>query len=421
MNWLLILASACSLLFGLFHALGATLFSVWLRRQKVAQPSAGRAEKAGVLVASRGFDPSLPEMLRGLLDQDYANYEVHVTVDESEGPASQRLAELVADHPHRDRLRLHSLGEPLPTCGLKNSALLVGLRQLSPDVTRIAMIDTDIIPPESWLGDLLAYLDDTQVGAVSGAQWFDPGEEIEPGTLVRSLWNAAALVPTCLFANAWAGSLAFRREAFERAGLEKLWERTIVDDGPLPHAMRQLGLRMQFAPNMLMLNRESCSFQYVNNWLQRMLCWSRLYEASFRNTLIHACLTAALLVLLSVTLLLALFSGQLASLLGLATAWLTSNLLHVAAWQTVRQAVIRSSQHVAAQLPDELPLNVWLGLALFVPVTQLAFCLATLRVLTLKKISWRGADYEIAGPESVRLVRQAPIGTTSESPAGTSI
>ncbi|MFN9366663.1 MAG: hypothetical protein ACK6CE_17940, partial [Planctomycetota bacterium] len=100
---------------------------------------------------------------------------------------------------------------------------------------------------------------------------------------------------------------------------------------------------------------------------------------------------------------------------------LTSNLLHVAAWQTVRQAVIRSSQHVAAQLPDELPLNVWLGLALFVPVTQLAFCLATLRVLTLKQISWRGADYEIAGPESVRLVRQAPIGTTSESPAGTSI
>ncbi|MFN9538114.1 MAG: glycosyltransferase family A protein, partial [Planctomycetota bacterium] len=80
MNWLLILASACSLLFGLFHALGATLFSVWLRRQKVAQPSASRAEKAGVLVASRGFDPSLPEMLRGLLDQDYANYEVHVTV-----------------------------------------------------------------------------------------------------------------------------------------------------------------------------------------------------------------------------------------------------------------------------------------------------------------------------------------------------
>lgn len=412
MNWLLALASAYSLLFALFHVVGAKVFALWLGRQPVARVQSGPRERAGVLVASRGFDPSLPEMLRGLLEQDYPDYEVHVTVDESEGPACGRLAALIADHPHRERLQLHSLGEPLTTCGLKNSALLVGLRQLSPAVTRIAMIDTDIIPPRGWLGNLLAYLDDPQVGAVSGAQWFDPGGQIEPGTHIRSLWNAAALVPTCMFANAWAGSLAFRREAFDRAGLAKLWERTIVDDGPLPSAMRQLGLRMQFAPNMLMLNRESCSYRYVNNWLQRMLCWSKLYEASFRNTLIHAGLTGALLALLCATFLFALGAVDVRSLLGLGVAWLASNLLHVTAWRVVRSAVINSSQHVAAQLPERIRPSVWLGLVLFVPVTQLAFCLATLRVLTLKRIRWRGVEYEIEGPTSVRLLS----GTTPSQP-----
>jgi cellulose synthase/poly-beta-1,6-N-acetylglucosamine synthase-like glycosyltransferase len=421
MNWLLALASAFSLLFALFHVVGAKLFAIWLGRQPIARPQAVPQELAGVLVASRGFDPSLPDMLRGLLDQDYPAYEVHVTVDETEGPACDRLAQLVADHPHRDRLQLHSLGEPLTTCGLKNSALLVGLRQLSPRVTRIAMIDTDIVPPRGWLGNLLAYLDDPQVGAVSGAQWFDPGARIEPGTQVRSLWNAAALVPTCMFANAWAGSLAFRREAFDRAGLAQIWERTIVDDGPLPQAMRQLGLRMQFAPNMLMLNRESCSYRYVNNWLQRMLCWSRLYESSFRNTLIHALLTSTLLALLGATLLIALGTLDLLSLLGLAVAWLASNLLHVAAWRTVRGAVIHASQHVATQLPERIPLSVWLGLISFVPVTQFAFCLATFRALALKRIRWRGVEYEIESSTSVRLLARNPVAKPLPTDSGTSI
>lgn len=424
MNSLLYLTSAGSLLFALLHLVGAKVFADWLPQRPVAKrPSrqAEREETAGVLVASRGFDPSLPEMLRGLLEQDYPNYEVHVTVDESDGPACERLAQLVADHPQRARLHLHSLGEPLTTCGLKNSALLVGLRYLSPHVSRIAMIDTDIIPPPAWLGNLLAYLDDPQVGAVSGAQWFDPGNRLEPGTLVRSLWNAAALVPTCMFANAWAGSLAFRREAFERAGLAKLWERTVVDDGPLPGAMRQLGLRMQFAPNMLMLNRESCSFPFVTNWLQRMLCWSRLYEPSFRNTLLHACLTSFLLLMLIGCLLFGLGTANGWGLLCLGGSWLVSNILHVLAWGIVRRTVTRSSQTVAAQLPERIPLVVWVGLVLFVPVTQLVFCVATLRALGLSRIRWRGAEYEISGPQAVRLIARHAVAGPHEADSTSSI
>lgn len=415
MVWLIFPATIASLAFALFHLVGAEVFAAWLRRQDTATPNPNSSDKLAILVASRGFDPSLPQMLRGLLEQDYPHYEVHVTVDESFGPVREKLGALIADHPQRDRLKFHPLGKPLETCGLKNSALLVGIRELSPDVARIAMIDTDIIPPPNWLSDLNAYLDDSQIGAVSGAQWFEPGDTFQPGTLVRSLWNAAAVVPTCMFANAWAGSLAFRRRSFEQAGLAKLWEQTIVDDGPLPQAMRKLGLEMKFARNMFMINRESCSFRYVNNWLTRMLCWSKLYEASFRNTLVHAIFTAAILVGLVLAAIGSLMSGSLSGLLTVIATVAIGNALYVLAWARVRRAITTATPAVSTALAGSPSPATWLGLWAFVTVTQAAFCLATFRVLGLRTINWRGVKYQINSPTDVRLVSSGTIASEGDS------
>jgi len=415
MVWLILPATIASLVLAAFHLVGSEVFAAWLRRQETATPDAKSSEKLAILVASRGFDPSLPQMLRGLLEQNYPSYEVHVTVDESEGPAREKLSALIADHPQRSRLKFHPLGEPLETCGLKNSALLVGISQLSPDVKRIAMIDTDIIPPPNWLSDLNAYLDDAKIGAVSGAQWFEPGTNFQPGTLVRSLWNAAAVVPTCMFANAWAGSLAFRRASFEESGLPKLWQRTIVDDGPLPEAMRTLGLEMKFARNMFMINRESCSFGYVNNWLTRMLCWSKLYEASFRNTLVHAILTAAILLSLVLAAVASVVTGNWSGLLIVFGSVAFGNVLYVLAWSRVRRAIASATPAVAAALSNSPSPAIWLGLWAFVPITQAAFCLATFRVLGLRTIRWRGVEYQITSPTEVRLIRRGSISQATDS------
>jgi hypothetical protein len=271
------------------------------------------------------------------------------------------------------------------------------------------MIDTDIIPPPGWLSDLNAYLDNPQVGAVSGAQWFEPGKILEPGTLVRSLWNAAAIVPTCMFANAWAGSLAFRRRSFEQAGLAELWQRTIVDDGPLPQAMRSQGLQMKFARNMFMVNRESCSFRYVNNWLTRMLCWSKLYEASFRNTLVHAMMTGLILFGLLAAMTWAIITGNWLGIASLIATLAIGNSIYVFAWHRVRCAIASASPAVQANLSTAPSAVTWLGLWLFVPITQAAFCLATFRVLGLRTIRWRGVEYQINSPTDVRLLRQGRI------------
>ena len=247
-------------LFGLAHWIAAIYFSVWLKKQ--ARKACEAPIKAGpiaVLVAARGFDPSLAEMLKGLMNQTHNDYEIHLVADDSDGELLQHVQELTAASANSNRLQLHSLGTPLETCGLKNSALLQALKHVSANVELLAMIDTDIIPPSDWLGKVVRPLADSNIGVATGGQWFEPSGRFELGTLIRCLWNAAAIVPTALFANPWAGSLAMRRSDFDRAKIADLWTRTIVDDGPIPEAMRKFGLQMRFVPDLIMVNGESCS------------------------------------------------------------------------------------------------------------------------------------------------------------------
>src|SRR6478609_7234314 len=52
--------------------------------------------RAAVLLSVRGADPSLPQCLAGLLDQDYPGYAVRITVDSEEDPAYDLVCAAVA-------------------------------------------------------------------------------------------------------------------------------------------------------------------------------------------------------------------------------------------------------------------------------------------------------------------------------------
>ena len=397
-------------LFGLIHWIAAIYFSVWLKKQARNPLEAPKKDgPVAVLVAARGFDPSLAEMLKGLMNQTHNDYEIHLVADDSDGELLQHVQELTAASANSNRLQLHSLGEPLETCGLKNSALLEGLKHVSANAEFLAMIDTDIIPPSDWLVKVVRPLADSNVGVATGGQWFEPSGRFELGTLIRCLWNAAAIVPTALFANAWAGSLALRRSDFERAKIADLWTRTIVDDGPLPEAMRRLGLQMRFVPDLIMVNGESCSLSFVTNYLARMLSWSRLYETSFRNTLGHATITSTLLLLVVFCFIRAAVTGQFAEIGTLVLGIAAGLACYVVAFATVRSAISGSSDWARDRIRAQ-PVTVWVGLAVLVPVTQALFCISTCRALLLRRISWRNVTYEIRGPEDVRLLANQPAG-----------
>ena len=256
----------------------AIVFGRRFRQSESSPIDADAQEKAAVIMSVRGCDPSLRDSLLGVLNQVYGDYSVHVVVDHQTDQAWDFVHHLRSDHDPNNILTIHELRDPLETCSLKCHAIVQALENVSEDTKIIAFLDADVTPHPKWLSELTGPFRDPTVGAVTGNQWFEPDSFASIGSLARSAWNAGSMVLTIIFRNPWAGSFAMRAEDVRRSGLVDTWKRSVVDDGPIRQAVNGLGLKIQFVPSMIMINREPCSFSYVNRWVTRMLTWSRLYE-----------------------------------------------------------------------------------------------------------------------------------------------
>ena len=256
----------------------ALTFGRWFVKKKSTALPPEKQELAAVIMSVRGCDPSLRDSLKGILSQDYKAYEVHLVVDHPTDLAWNFVHEIKSKLDKRDVLTIHELQDPSETCSLKCHAIVQALGELPRQTRFVALLDADVTPHETWLAELTGPLRDPKVGGVTGCQWFEPESPAGIGSLTRSTWNAGALVPTVYFSNPWAGSFAMRAEDLEAAGLAEIWSHSIVDDGPIKKAINDIGLRIEFAPSLIMINREPCTLAYANRWVTRMLTWSRLYE-----------------------------------------------------------------------------------------------------------------------------------------------
>lgn len=428
-RWCVIVAAAL-VIWGALHLLLALWFRRWMadqrRRAGGAQPG-DPAPRVSVLVAARGFDEGVAAVLDGLARQSYPDYEVLVAAD-----AWRALKEL----PPRgwqtvewDPAELESVGGeaaftcwrlgPGPRmtvvddwprffeCGRKCSALLALLPVVSPGSHYLAMLDVDIEPGPDWLAGLVAALAARpDCGAATGVQWFEPRGWFGGG-MVRSLWNAAALFPSALLANPWAGSMILRKEAFESSGLAKRWSRSIVDDGPVRGALGGIGLGVCLAPQVTMTNVLPCTVAQSWNWLSRMVKWSRLYEGSFAGTLVAALATLLLIAASAVAGTAALVGGGWGWLL-LLGGWVAAGQLMLGGWMVMRSAA-RTDARISPRTPAGGPgwglvlRAVWL-----IPWTQALFFLATLRALAGRRYRWSGVEYDLAADGRVLAARDRP-------------
>ncbi len=416
--------------FTALHLLLAIVFRVWLgkRRRAFGRDVARQTPPAVVLIAARGRDPSFERMLRAVVSQDYPDFQVVIAADgllpwnpgwlpgwlmkagSGLAPDSQeRTHVLQLEHPGGGHplVKIVSGFERLPNCGLKCSALLGAWREIPPSAQLVAFLDTDIVPRAEWLSDLAAVAMQTGCGVATGVQWFQP-PDLRTGSMVRSLWNAAAMFPTVLFANPWAGSMALRREVIERSGLLQRWRESVVDDGPVRAAVNEIGLQTVFVPTLVMTNPESCSAVFAVNWMCRMMKWSSIYEPQFRNTVAHV--TGATLLLAgaaAITVLQILAGGQW---WWSVVAVTVSGIFFSGSW-----CVMSGSRQPACDrdlAPDDghrgahrgATIPAFIQLVWAVPLSYVStaiFSFATFRALFSQRYRWRGVDYTISRNGSV--------------------
>jgi hypothetical protein len=252
----------------------------------------------------------------------------------------------------------------------------------------------------------VAPLADPRVAACSGNRWYMPAV-ISWGSLVRWLWNAAAIVQMFWYRIPWGGSLAVKLKVFREAGLADRWGQAFCEDTMLYGQLRRAGYRVAFAPTLMMVNREDVSLRGFYRWVARQLLTARLYHPAWWLVVGHGVGIAAAQLACLALLGAACVLGD-----GPAAAWLAAALgLYWLAMAGLMVALETSVRRMPAGRGEP---TAWLHPAAFFRVavalllTQVLYTGALLSAMLVRVVEWRGVRYRIDGPWRIRQIEYRP-------------
>lgn len=262
-------------------------------RHELARPTSDFTPFCSIIAPCRGLDDGLRENLAALFRQDFPNYEIIFVVGD-EGDEAVEIIEEVSRRgakPAKIIVAGTSDGESQKVHNLRQAVL-----EVSTESKVFVFVDSDARPGKDWLRNLIAPLNDETVGCASGFRWFIQ-KRGGFSTHLRSVWNASAA--SALGANlksnfCWGGSLAIRRETFERLNVRDAWRGTLSDDFVVTRRMKQANLSVYFVPQCLTATVEDCIWRELLEFSTRQMKITRVYAAPlWKASLIGSLLFAA--------------------------------------------------------------------------------------------------------------------------------
>lgn len=359
------------------------------------------APRVSVFMPVRGADPHLPQAIQSLLEQDYPNFDVRIIVDSSQDEAWEVVQRTVRDL-QTDRVTISELKQRRPTCSLVCNALLQFVEEVGDESDLITLCASDMVVAKNWMREMVAAMADPGVGTTMGNRWY-MASTAGWGTLVRYLWNVIGNVNMWQNQILWGGTVCLRVKDIHRAELPALWAASMVEDVPLRHALGRIGLRLQYVPELIVVNREEIPLRQCIGFLTRQMFWTHTYAT---NTVVFtalAALVAPTTIALMVLLPLGIMLGQPA-----ATGWsavalfcqIAVAITTVVSLETRVRRMMRRRGEVVTPIPPALFWKLPFGILL----AQLVVCYSILVSRFLRRISWRGVTYQIDGPFNVRLI-----------------
>ena len=361
-----------------------------------------------VVLPVRGADERLREACRGLRSQSYPRMSVRVILDDPEGSVEPLLKEELGDD---SRFEILPLENPLETCGLKNSAVLQATRNMSAECEVVAFIDSDVVPQAMWLEELVRPVVSGEADCSYGCRWYAL-EDRRLGSVWRYGWCAASLVSALVRNVPWGGSLAVRKAILEEQPLRELWAKCGCEDLPLSSYLRKSGRTLKGLPQLLMVERSSCSVPAYRRFVGRQMLWTRLYrpDAFWPVGVLYLSLAISLWGLTgfaiwrflqrdfsefwSLAAVLAVYVGMVLLLVGL---------------------IERRARRFSPNLDDHSQRLGFRGSFAIVASAWLVPDLFISPLLT-KRLTWRGVTYDVSTPYGIRLLSDT---SREESPART--
>ncbi len=382
---------------------------------ELAKPKSDYTPFCSIIAPCRGLDEGLEANLSALFEQDFPQFEILFVVDDVQDKAVSVIKNLVnrrgADmqrNENREKLFLKNSAY-LPLCGEKDifaklvvagkakdeSQKVHNLRQAILDVSDnskvFVFVDSDARPGESWLRNLVAPLQDENIGCATGYRWFIT-KEGGFFSQMRSCWNAS--IASALGANiknnfCWGGSMAIRRDVFEKLDMRQRWKGTLSDDFTVTRAMREANLPIYFVPNCLTATVEDCTFDELLEFTTRQMKITRVYAphlwiASFLGSFLFN------IVFVWGILIIAFYSTDIFAF------WFAAASLSLVSAFSIGKAWLRlnAAKLVLRNYERELNKQFWTQNTLWIFSPALFFYNA-FRALLSRKIVWRDIGYEL--------------------------
>ena len=369
-------------------------------KKEVAKPSSSYAPFVTVIAPCKGIDEGLEDNLSALLLQNFPDYEVIFVVDSENDSAveaintvsrkdakSAKKTKLVVAHQTRDSSQ-------------KVENLREAVLHASETSEVLAFVDSDVCVDRTWLQALVAPLENENVGAATGYRWFI-SERPTFGSEMRSVWNASiasALGPNLKSNFCWGGSMAIRRETFDRIGMRERWRGTLSDDFAVTRAMRENGLHIYFVPQALTASIGNCSLREAIEFTNRQMKITRVYapdlwlKSYFGSTVFNTVMIASLALIVfsaknDINVLIAAIVFGLVSLFSICKSWTRLGAVELALanrWPQVKRQWLTQN-------------TLWL-------LSPLLFLINCIAATVSREMSWRGIRYRLKSPTETVII-----------------
>lgn len=386
--------------------LGMALFALyqgsrirWLREHYL-QPSpqwpVGRQwPKAAVVLALRGDGPVVYQCLSSLIQQEYPDFTIHLVVDSDRDPVWNTIDKIRAEYGQQS-IHVSTLRRRLPTCSLKNSALLQAIDNLPPDCEVVAFVDADAVTHPTWLRSLVIPLADPDVGGTTGVRWYAPRVD-GFGARLRCFWNHYAAATLFRSGTPWGGSMVLRRSVLS-SGLTQEWSRTFGEDVYTNRYLKRSGLKLACVTEATVVNEESISLLPCIQFINRQTLLFRLYQPDWYFIVFLITAGTILRIYHGILLVNSLLQADLTAFLALmAVLPLGRHIMRFEVShldQSVRNTLRRAGREIP---PNPLP-DQWGYFC-----TEILFLTSMLWAITTRHVNWLGVRYQIDGPEEIRL------------------
>ena len=368
-------------------------------KREIAKPESSFAPFVSIIAPCRGLDDDLEANLTVLFRQNFPKYEIVFAVDDERDAAVSVIEKIINRETNGDLMsaKIVVAGQATDS-SQKVHNLRSAVLEVSDESEVFVFVDSDARPNRNWLRHLIAPLADETVGAATGYRWFVSKNGGFAANL-HSVWNAS--IASALGANTksnfcWGGSMALRRETFEKLEIREKWRGALSDDYAVTRAMKAANLSIRFVPQALTASIEDYSLAQVVEFTTRQMKITRVYApalwiASFIGSFLFSAVFWTGIVLLFfasgwhfwVTLL---FPAAIFAL-GAAKALVRL---------TAVKLVLRDYEKQINQ-SFRWHLTLW-------TITPLLFFYNDFAALLSRRICWRGIEYELKSPDETVII-----------------